>query len=105
MGQPACGHLGQSPAIVILHLHGPALLGSLCVLKYLDSYEPLTPELLQTIRGWCDFWYPACALQLLVDAHYADSGALFRTSYVLFSQYLDEAHAQERPTNLWQMME
>ena len=104
-GRPPAGTWGKPPQLKVLHLHGPILQGSLCVLKYLDSHEPLTPELLETIRGWCDFWHPACAMQLLVDAHYADSGVLFQTSYVLFTQYLDKAHAQEHPTNLWQVME
>ena len=104
-GAPLAGTWGKPPQLRILHVHGPVLQGSLCVLKYLDSHEPLTTELLETIRGRCDFWYPACAMQQLVDAHYADSGALFKTAYMLFSQYLDKAHALEHPTNLWQAME
>ena len=97
-GRPRAGTWGKPPEIQVLHLHGPVLQESLCVLKYLDSHEPLTAKLLEDIRSWCDFRHPDSAMQQLVNAQFADSGALFKSAYVLHSQYLAKVSALESPT-------
>ena len=105
-GWPQAGPWGKPPPIKVVHLHGPVVQESLCVLKFLDSYgladAAADRALLIKICAWCQFQQPAPALQLLLDAQRADGGALFKAAYMLACHYQAQARGLARLPEPWQ---
>ena len=99
-GAPKAGTWGQAPVIKILHVHGPKLHESVCVLRYLSTSEPVADwnaTLLVEIRGWCKYERSQYSMILLLNAHDVDGGRLYVEGHRLFYRYLAKAHTQGRP--------
>lgn len=99
-GLPRAGTWGKAPAVKILHIHGPKLHESVCVLRYLRTSQPVrewnSTQLLD-IKGWCKYERSQYSMILLLNAFDVDRGDLYNDAHRLFYHYLAQARTMGQP--------
>lgn len=98
-GLPQAGTWGRAPAVKILHIHGPKLRESVCVLRYLRTSEPVNDwnsTVLAQMKEWCKYERPQYSMILLLNAHNVDGGRLYSAAQRLFHHYLAKARGMGR---------
>lgn len=99
-GAPKAGTWGRAPDIKILHVHGPKLHESVCVLRYLGTSELVlswNSTLLAEIKEACKYERSQYSMILLLYAHDVDRGRLYSEAHRLFYHYLAKARSMGRP--------
>ena len=98
-GKPEKGTWGEAPAIKILHIHGPKLHESVCVLRYLSSSKPVedwNSTVVANIKGLCKYERSQYSMVLLLSAYKVDGGRLYNDAHRQFYHYLAKARSRGR---------
>ncbi|KAK9835958.1 hypothetical protein WJX81_001463 [Elliptochloris bilobata] len=106
-GHPQPGTWGKAPAIKILHIHGPKFQESVCVLKFLGTYDVTDDRnstLLAKIKAWCKYERSQYSMQLLLDANKVDGGRMYNDAHQIFFRYLAKVRILGRPDEYWELV-